>query len=79
MLITILMGLVVGLLGGFFMKVSFGGSTLIGFIVCVAVGIVGSLIGGAIGSALKVRNSIVQFILDVLGACALIAILKVLF
>ncbi|MBR1616041.1 MAG: hypothetical protein IJ673_11300 [Treponema sp.] len=42
MLFSIILGLVVGLLGGFFMKASFGGSTIIGFIVCVVVGLVGS-------------------------------------
>jgi uncharacterized membrane protein YeaQ/YmgE (transglycosylase-associated protein family) len=76
MLVTILMGLIVGLLGGFFMKVSFGGSTLVGFAVCVLVGLVGSFIGGFLGSALKVKNTVVQFILDIVGACVLIAILK---
>lgn len=76
MLVTILMGLIIGLLGGFFMKVSFGGSTLVGFIVCVLVGIAGSFIGGFLGYALKVRNTVVQFILDIVGACILIAILK---
>jgi uncharacterized membrane protein YeaQ/YmgE (transglycosylase-associated protein family) len=70
------MGLIVGLLGGFFMKVSFGGSTLVGFAVCVLVGLVGSFIGGFLGSALKVKNTVVQFILDIVGACVLIAILK---
>ena len=79
MLVTILMGLIVGLLGGFFMKVSFGGSTLVGFLVCVLVGIVGSFIGGFLGSALKVKNKVVQFILDIAGACVLIAILKAVF
>ena len=76
MLVTILMGLIVGLLGGFFMKFSFGGSTLIGFLVCVLVGIVGSVIGGFLGSALKIKNTVLQFVLDVVGACLLIAILK---
>ena len=76
MLVTILMGLIIGLLGGFFMKVSFGGGTLVGFAVCVLVGIVGSVIGGFLGSALKVKNSVIQFILDIVGACILIAILK---
>jgi len=73
------MGLIVGLLGGFFMKTSFGGSTLVGFIVCVLVGIVGSFIGGFIGSALKVKNTVLQFVLDVVGACILIAILNAIF
>ncbi|MBQ9283251.1 MAG: GlsB/YeaQ/YmgE family stress response membrane protein [Treponema sp.] len=79
MIATIIMGLIVGLLGGFFMKVSFGGSTLVGFIVCVLVGIVGSFIGGCLGSALKIKNTVLQFVLDVVGACLLIALLKVIF
>lgn len=76
MLLTILMGLIVGLLGGWLMKVSFGGSTIIGFIVCVVVGIVGSFIGGWLSTTLKVKNSVLQFVLDVVGACILIAIVK---
>lgn len=79
MIATILMGLIIGLSSGYFMKVSFGGSTLIGFIVCVVVGIIGSLIGGCFGSALKIKNIILQFILDIVGACVLIAILKFVF
>ncbi|MBR4373966.1 MAG: GlsB/YeaQ/YmgE family stress response membrane protein [Treponema sp.] len=78
MLFAIISGLIVGFLGGVFMKVSFGGSTLIGFIVCVVVGLVGSVIGGAIGNALKVRSRVLQFVLDVVGACILIALLKFL-
>jgi uncharacterized membrane protein YeaQ/YmgE (transglycosylase-associated protein family) len=70
------MGLIIGLLGGFFMNVSFGGSTLVGFAVCVLVGIVGSVIGGFLGSALKIKNTVLQFVLDIVGACILIAILK---
>ena len=76
MLFSIILGLVIGLLGGFFMKASFGGSTFVGFIVCVVVGLVGSFIGNALGRALKVRSSILQFVLDIVGACILIAILR---
>jgi len=36
-------------------------------------------IGGFIGSALKVKNTVLQFVLDVVGACILIAILNAIF
>ena len=36
-------------------------------------------LGGCFGSALKIKNSILQFILDIVGACVLIAILKFVF
>ncbi len=78
MISVILTGLIVGFLGGFFMNVSFGGSTLIGFIICVVVGLVGSAIGGFLGNSLKVKSRVLQFVLDVVGACILIAVLKFL-
>lgn len=76
MIYSILIGLVIGLLGGWFMGVSFGGSTIIGFIVCAVVGLVGSSIGGMLSGIFKVKNPVLKFILDVVGACILIAIVK---
>lgn len=79
MLISLLIGAIIGALGGWFMNVRFASSTIINILLCVVVGLVGSVIGGAIGRALKVKNTILQFILDVVGACILIFVLKLLF
>lgn len=71
-LITILIGALIGWLASIIMKSSHG------FIMSCVIGIVGSFIGGFLASLIGLGggNSVVTILIDIAGACILIALLR---
>lgn len=71
--LTILIGALAGWLAGLIMKSKHG------FWMNCLVGIVGSIIGGAIFNALHIGGGmIIEILIDVVGACLLIFILRLI-
>jgi uncharacterized membrane protein YeaQ/YmgE (transglycosylase-associated protein family) len=75
-IITVILGAIVGWLGSIVMKTN----AQMGAIANIVVGIIGSLIGFGVASWLGIAatNTIVQFLIALVGAILLIAILKLL-
>jgi uncharacterized membrane protein YeaQ/YmgE (transglycosylase-associated protein family) len=75
-LLTVILGGIVGWLGSIVMKTN----AQMGALANIVVGIIGSLIGFGVASWLGIaaNNTIVQFLIALVGAIVLIAILKLL-
>jgi uncharacterized membrane protein YeaQ/YmgE (transglycosylase-associated protein family) len=75
-IITVILGAIVGWLGSIVMKTN----AQMGALANIVVGIIGSLIGFGVASWLGIaaNNTIVQFLIALVGAIVLIAILKLL-
>lgn len=71
-IITILIGALVGWLAGLFMKSKHG------FWINCLVGIVGSFLGGWIGGLLGIGGGILGFVMSIVGTCLLIFLLRLI-
>lgn len=71
-IITILIGALIGWLAGLIMKSKHG------FWINCLVGIIGSFLGGWIGSLIGIGGGILGFVMSIVGTCLLIVILRLI-
>lgn len=71
-IITILIGALIGWLAGLIMKSKHG------FWINCLVGIIGSCLGGWIGKLVGVGGGILGFVMSIVGTCLLIVILRLI-